>query len=115
MSEIAPVNVPLSQSGQPVQIVPSQPALASTTNASISTSTTITLNVETTFIEVNALSQGVYMKWGASVATTNNGFDEYISADQTRHYAVPTGVTQVSFIERATSATIIVIEKSKGY
>lgn len=115
MSEKAPINVPLSQSGQPVQIVPSQTSLASTTNSAISASTTITLKTDTTFLEVNTRNQAVYMKWGSSVTTANNGFDEYILPDQTRHFGVPSGITQVSFIEAAATATIIVIEKNKGY
>jgi hypothetical protein len=115
MAEIAPVNVPLSQSGQPVQIVPSQSALASTTNSSLSTSSTLTLNAGTTFVEINAINQAIYMKWGATVSTANNGWDEYILPGQTRHYAVPTGVTQMSLIESAVSATAVIIEKSKGY
>ncbi len=92
-----------------VPLVPNTAALAVTVDTTISTATSLTLNVATSLIEVNALSQGIFMRYAAGV--TSSAFDEYIQAGSTRHYLVPKGVTIVSFIEQAASATLIVIEK----
>jgi len=104
-------NAPLPRDGnhEPVPLVPSRTALATTVDTTISSSTTVTLNASTTFIEVNALSQGIYMKYGATVSSAS--FDEYIQAGSVRHYFIPQGTTQVSFVEQAASGTLIVIEK----
>jgi len=101
--------LPIDGNRKPVQLVPSRTALVVTVDATISSSTTVTLNAATTFIEVNALSQGIYLKYGSTVSSSS--FDEYIQAGSVRHYFIPQGVTQVSVIEQAASATVILIEK----
>ena len=107
--------VPKDANSISLPLTPSEIALAVTNNASLSSAQTITFNASTTFIEVNALSQGVFMRWGA--VPTSSAFDEYIQAGATRHYVVPTNsttgnrYTTVQFIEQAASARIIVIEK----
>ena len=101
--------LPMDGDGNPLSIVPARAALAVTVDASVSGATDITLNAATQFIEVNALSKGVYMRYAATASASD--FDEYIAADQVRHYAIPDGVTIISFIEEAASAKIVVIEK----
>lgn len=102
-------NVPRDGSGAPLPLTPPYLALAVTTNGSLSSSASITFNTSTTLIEVNALSQGIYMKWGA--VATSSSFDEYIQAGSTRHYVIPTGVTSAQFIQQASAATMVLIEK----
>lgn len=85
------------------------PTLATTYDATISGSTTVTLNAGTTTIEVSAVLKGIFLKWAGTASSSS--FDEYISADKTRTYVVPTGVLTVQFIEEAASAHLIVIEK----
>ena len=84
-------------------------ALAVTYNATISSSTTITLNVLTTIIEVTAIGAGIYMKWGATATSTV--FDEFIGANQTRTYVKPALQTSVQFLQESATAKLIVIEK----
>lgn len=84
-------------------------ALEETYDATISASTAITLNIATSFIEVTAIDKGIFMKWGATAASTD--FDEFISQNTTRVYAVPSGQTSVQFIEEAATAKLVVIEK----
>lgn len=109
------VAVPKDGNSVSLPLTPSALALAVTNNGSLSSSATITFNAASTFIEVNALSQGVFMKWGATA--TSSSFDEYIQAGATRHYIIPvnqttgTTYTTAQFIQQAASATIIVIEK----
>lgn len=91
-------------------IVPDVPALARTVDATISSSTEITLNAETTFIQVYAASKDVYLKWGTADVTAAN-FDEVIPADQMLYFKVPNGISALNVIERDATATIVVIEK----
>lgn len=97
-----------------VQLVPSTVANVVTNNAGISASTIINLTVNASIIEVNAIAQGIYLKYttqAAPVAVTSSNFDEYIQSGGIRHYVVPAGITAVTVIEAAPSATIILIEK----
>jgi hypothetical protein len=88
---------------------PLAPTLATTYDATISGSTTVTLNSGTTYIEVTALLKGIFMKWGATASSSS--FDEFIAPESTRTYVVPDGTTSVQFIEEAASAHLVVIEK----
>lgn len=103
--------LPRSANNVAIPLVPDIVSYATTINSTLSSAQTITLNGKTGIIEVNTLSQSVFMKWGNTVAGTSTNFDEFIQANSLRHYVVPIGVTQVSFIEQAASATIVVIEK----
>ena len=102
--------IPIDENGNVVQIPPAKLALEETYDATISSTTEITLNAATTFIEVTAVAEGIFMKWGTS-DVTNADFDEYIAKDTTRQYYVPEGITAVNFIERAATALLVVIEK----
>ena len=93
-----------------MQLVPDTTALAVTNNGSIGSSTTVTLQATTSLIEVSALSQGVYLKYGTTAVTSSN-FDEYIQAGTTRHYKIPAGITAVTVLQQAATATVIIIEK----
>lgn len=88
---------------------PKAPTLEETYDATISSSTSITLNSGTTYIEVTALLKGIFMKWGT--AATSSDFDEFIAPESTRTYIVPIGTATVEFIEEAASAHLVVIEK----
>lgn len=96
-------------------LTPNKIALARTVDATISSSTEITLNALTTMIRVYAIDKDVYMKWGTDDVTAAN-FDEVIPANQICDFYVPvssgtTLYTAVNFIERAATGGIIVIEK----
>ena len=103
--------IPHDKNNRSINLVPRSTALASTLSSSINSATTITLNANTSIIEVQAISQGVYLKYAAGVSASNNGFDEHIMADTTRHFVIPPGVTVISVIEETATATVIVIEK----
>lgn len=85
------------------------PTLEETYDATISSSTSITLNTAATYLEVSAIDKGVFMKWGATASSSD--FDEFISPNTTRVYVVPTGQTTVQFIEESATAKLVVIEK----
>lgn len=95
--------------GSMIPLTPDKAALVVTYDTSISTATDITLDANTTFLEINAISEGVFLRYQATASSS--AFDEYIAADTTRHYTVPEGVTVISVIERAASASVVVIEK----
>lgn len=98
-----------------MQLTPAVVALARTVDATISSSTEITLNAATKLIRVYALSQDVYLKWGTDDVTASN-FDEVIPANQIVDLVVPiqsgtTLYTAVNLLERTATAGVIVIEK----
>lgn len=95
-----------------VPLVPPSPALAVTVNTSLASAVDVTLNANTTLLEVNALSQGLYMRYASTAGATAGTFDEFIQAGSVRHYVVPRGVTVVSFLQQAASASLVLIEKA---
>lgn len=113
---MANVPIPTDSNSKAVQITPARVALEETYDTTVSASTELTLNASTTLIEVAAVSQGIFLKWGTSDVSSSD-FDEFIPAGTLRHFYVPidstTGIlfTAVNFIEQAASATLIVIEK----
>ncbi len=97
------------------KLTPNKAALARTVDATISTSTEITLNAATTFLRIYAIDKDVYLKWGTADVTASN-FDEIIPANQIVDLYVPiesgtTLYTAINLIERAATGGIIVIEK----
>lgn len=85
------------------------PTLATVYNASISSSTSVTLASGVTYIEVSAIGAGIFMKWGAVASSTT--FDEFIQSGLSRTYIVPSGQTTVQFIQESATAKLVVIEK----
>lgn len=102
--------IPTAQNLAPLSLTPNVVALARTVDASINTSTEITLNVATSFVSVYAIAKDVYLKWGTADVTASN-FDEVIIAGQMKDFLVPQNITALNVIEREASATVIVIEK----
>lgn len=84
------------------------PTLVATYDATISSSTAVTLNSATTYIEVTAITKPILLKWDASASTS--AFDEIIPADTTKIF-YSKGKTTANFIEQATSAVLVCIEK----
>lgn len=102
-------NLPRGASNEVMPIAPCKDAIAVTVDDSISSATTVTLDSDTTMVEVNALAQGVFLKYGTGASSSD--FDEFIQAGFVRNYVIPNGVTQISVIEQAAGATVIIIEK----
>ena len=101
--------LPKDDNNEVAQLTSPDQALAVTNDATISSSTEITLNSSTGLIEVNAIGDGVFLRWGTADATSS-AFDEYIMANTVRHYFVPQGVTAVNLIDSGNSGQAIVIE-----
>lgn len=102
--------LPIDTHRKPMQLTYSKVALARTRDTTISTSTEITLNLETSLIEVTALDDNVYLKYGTA-DVTNANFDEFIVAGSTRHYIIPDGITAINVIDSGASGSVIIIEK----
>jgi hypothetical protein len=107
MADNAPL--PTDSNRVHVPLVPRKSALAVTVDATISSATDVTLNAGTSFIEVNAVNGGIYMRYAATASAAN--FDEYIQAGAVRHYYIPHNVSVISFIEETSGAKLILIEK----
>lgn len=89
---------------------PKAPTLVATYDATISASTAITLNAATTYIEVSAVTSGIFLKWDGTASAATGGFDEYISPGTTRVY-YSKGKTTANFIEAAANGILAVLEK----
>jgi hypothetical protein len=92
-----------------------KPALARTVTSSISSDTAITFNTATKVIRVFASSKDIYLKWGTDVCAVNT-FDEIIPAGLYLDLAIPLDSSGVPYtgchvVERAASATLVLIEK----
>lgn len=94
----------------PIPLTFAKTALKVTRDTSISVSTEITLEVNTSMIEVQTINGRAYLKYGTD-DVTNANFDEHIQADSTRHYVIPAGITAINLIDNGDSTEIIVIEK----
>jgi len=81
----------------------------STYDATISSSTAITLNAATTKIEVTAIDKTILLKWNATASTA--AFDEAIPANTSKVFRRPKGSTTANFIEEVATAKLICIEK----
>ena len=86
-------------------------ALEETYDATISSSTEITLNAATKVIEVAAIDKTVLLKWGTGDAATTD-FDAVIPLNTVRQFTVPAHITAVNFIEQAATAILAVTEYS---
>lgn len=107
--------LPRDSNGTAMQLAPSVVALEETYDATISSSTEITLNASTTLIEVTAIDKAICMKWGTTDASTSD-WDHVIPANWVQQYVVPvdptTGVlfNAVNFIEESATAKLAVAE-----
>ena len=101
--------LPKDGDGRTIAIVPASEALAANLLSSLSTAYDHTLNADTSLIEISALVQSVYMKYGGTAGTAD--FDEFIMANTIRHYAIPDGVAILSFLEKSATAEVVLVEK----
>jgi len=86
---------------------PKAPTLQETYDSTVSASTEVTFAAGTTYIEVSAIDKGVFLKWGATAASSD--FDEFISANTTRVYPILAATAQ--FIQESVTAKLVVVEK----
>lgn len=104
------VSLPRDANNYTSQLTPATLAKQVTYDATISSSTNIQFDADTSYIEVAAIDKPILMSWGASTASTTN-FDEIILPGQVREFFVPDGISSASFIEQAASAILVCIEK----
>ena len=90
-------------------INPKSATLEETYDTTVSSSTEITLNVDTVAIQVSAIDKGIFLAWGRTASSSD--FDEFISKDTTREFIVPDEQTTVQFIEESATAKLVLIEK----
>lgn len=99
--------------GGPAQI--NATPVATTYDATISSSTEITLNAATRIIQVTAIDKPIFVSWGTADASTSN-FDVLVPADTSYFLSVPTDpttgsrYTAVNFLEASATALLAVCE-----
>lgn len=91
-----------------VATLPAQVALEETYDATISTSTSITLNAATKLLEVTAIGASIFYKWGATA--TSSDFDGIVALNSSKLIPVPNGQTSIQFIEESATAKLAVVE-----
>lgn len=94
--------------GEVIGDMPSAVALDETYDATISSSTALTLNASTTIIEVTAIDKAIFYKWGGTCS--NSDFDGCVPANSSKLIPVPQGQTSIQFIEQAATAILAVVE-----
>ena len=82
--------------------------LVVTYDATVSSSTALTLNAATTAIEVSAIDKGVFVNFNATVS--NTAFDGFVPANTSKLFMVPSGSVTANFIEESATAKLVVIE-----
>ena len=92
----------------PILVAATSKPLAVTYDATISSSTQITLNAGTTAIEVTAIDKAILLNWGATASTS--AFVGVIPANQTKIFTVPSGTTTANFIEESATAKLVCVE-----
>ncbi len=88
--------------------VPASVALEKTYDATISSSTSLTLNASTTIIEVTAIDKAICYKWGGTCSTSD--FDGIVPSNTSKLIPVPVGQTSIQFIEQTATAILAVVE-----
>lgn len=91
-----------------IQYAVTSKPLAFTYDATVSTSTAITLNTKTTGIEVTALDKAIFLRWDGTVSST--AFDGVIAPNQTKIFTVPRGTVTANFIEESATAKLSCVE-----
>lgn len=91
-----------------VSTIPSQVALDETYDATVSTSTTLTLNAATKLLEITAIGASIFYKWGGTASSTD--FDGIVVLNTSKLVAVPSGQTSIQFIEEVATAKLAVVE-----
>ena len=103
------ITLPVDDNFKVIQTTPATAALSATYDSSISSSTQLVLNANTSYLEITAIDKGIFMKWGGTASSSS--FDEYILKDSTRCFMIPEGQTTVEFIEQSASAILVAVEK----
>jgi len=98
----------MSYPNGPVTAAVTSKPLAKTYDATISSTTAITLNGATTGIEVTAIDKAIFLKWDATASSS--AFDGVIPPNSTKIFMVPTGTVTANFIEEAATAKLICVE-----
>lgn len=88
--------------------LPASTALARTYDATVSTSTLLTLNTATKMLEVTAIGASIFYKWGGTASSSS--FDGIVALNTSKIVSVPNGQTTIQFIEEVATAKLAVVE-----
>lgn len=94
--------------GNVLNALPNKVAIAITYDATVSSSTTLTLNAATSLLEITAIDKAIFYKWGATASSS--AFDGIVPANSSKLVPVPVGQTTIQFIEQAATAILAVVE-----
>lgn len=105
----SPFRVPVDADGHSMPVLFAKTVLAQTIDDSISTSTEITFNANTNGIEMTAVNDEVFVRWGTTDATSATS-DVSIPAGQTRFFVQDPDSRQTAVNVISTSGGIRVYE-----
>lgn len=98
----------IDENRKQILITPVSLALVETYDATISTSTSVTLNSATTLLEITAIGASIFYKWEGTASSTD--FDGIVVVNSTKLVPVPFGQTSIQFIEEVATAKLAVVE-----
>jgi hypothetical protein len=106
------INLPTTEEGAPVPIMPAGPAIATHYEDSISTSTALTLDGSTSIVEITSLKDDIFCRWGATAAAlADDSFDFCLAAGTEKAVVVPEGQTTLQIIDSGNDGIATVVEK----
>lgn len=94
--------------GNVLQTIPNKLAIVATYDATVSSSTTLTLNAATTLLEITAIDKAIFYKFGGTASSS--AFDGIVPANSSKLVPVPVSQTTIQFIEESATAKLAVVE-----
>lgn len=101
-------NFAKDDNGEAIVGVPKKLAIEETYDATISSSTSLTLNSATILLEITAIDKAIFYKWGGTASSSD--FDGIVAGNTSKLVPVPVGQTSIQFIEQAATAILAVVE-----
>lgn len=100
--------IPRDSGTHPIPLIPDRAAIVTTINASVDSAVDIVLNSRCTLVEVNAVTQGIYIKWSATATAASS--DSFVAANTVRHFVVPPATQTISVISETAGAKLIMYQ-----
>lgn len=92
----------------PIVPAPTSKPIAVNRHATLNTSYRITLNTQTTGVELTAFAKGILMRWDGTASATN--FDGAVAPDSSKVFMRPSGVTTIDIVDEDGAASMTCIQ-----
>lgn len=110
MGNKAILNIPRTDYGNSLQLLPFGDPKATTTISTSGTVANHTLQTGTNFVSITVLTAPVYFKKGTGCTTADDGWTLYLLEGETYPYALEDEDTAISFITDGSAGSVKVVE-----